>query len=417
MRRAGAPPRPPPMAASPTSGPLARARDRAEQRPAAWAFVRVFAMSACTFLAVGAVLPALPPYVKDELGGSDVAVGIVIGAFAFTGVLIRPFAGRIADTHGRRIVATSGALAAAAAGALLFVPAGVPGLVVARLVVGAADGAMFVAGIAWVVDLAPVARRGQWMGWFGLSIWTSFSVGPIIGEALLRLAGYQAVWAFATAIPLLSVAISRSLPHGRPRTHPGGGGRLLPRAALRPGVALGLAQMGFVALAGFSVLLLRDHGADGGAAVFTSFAIAVVASRLLFGRLPDRLGAQRTAVAAAAAEALGLAVIGFAHGLPVAIAGAVIMGSGFSILYPSLALLVVQRVPEERHGAALGAFTAFVDVGVGLGGPLVGLAATLGGYPWAFWAAAAASTVAALVSVGLHSRPTAAARASPQAGA
>ena len=149
------------MAATSTSGPLARARARAAERPALWAFLRLFALSAFVFLAIGAVLPALPPYVKEELGAGDVAVGIVIGAFAVSGVVTRPLAGRLADARGRRLVATGGALAAAAAGAMYFIPAGVPGLVLARLVLGIADGAVFVAGITWVVDLAPVARRGQ----------------------------------------------------------------------------------------------------------------------------------------------------------------------------------------------------------------------------------------------------------------
>ncbi len=385
------------MAATSTSGPLARARARAAERPALWAFLRLFAMSAFVFLAIGAVLPALPPYVKEELGAGDVAVGIVIGAFAVSGVVTRPLAGRLADARGRRLVATGGALAAAAAGAMYFIPAGVPGLVLARLVLGIADGAVFVAGITWVVDLAPVARRGQWIGWFGLSIWASFSLGPLIGEGLLRIGGYGWVWAFAAASPLVSAAISRTLGPGLPSSAPSRGGALLPREALRPGAALGLAQLGFVAMAGFSVLLLRHQGVDGGAAIFTAFAAAVVGARLVFGRLPDRLGPQRTAIAAGAGEAAGLALIGFAHGLPVAIAGALVMGTGFSILYPSLALMVVDRVSEDRHGAALGTFTAFVDVGVGIGGPLIGAAAALGGYPWAFWAAAAGSALAALV--------------------
>ena len=64
------------------------------------------------------------------------------------------------------------------------------------------------------------------------------------------------------------------------------------------------------------------------------------------------------------------------------------MGAGFSLLFPSLALLVVNRVPEERRGAAMGTFTAFFDLGVGIGSPLAGAAAALGGYEAAFVLAA-----------------------------
>ena len=61
-----------------------------------------------------------------------------------------------------------------------------------------------------------------------------------------------------------------------------------------------------------------------------------------------------------------------------ALAGAVVMGTGMSLLFPSLALIVTRRVDEERRGAAIGSFTAFFDVGVGLGAPFAGIIASLG---------------------------------------
>ena len=130
------------------------------------------------------------------------------------------------------------------------------------------------------------------------------------------------------------------------------------------------------------------------------FAAAVVAARTVGGRLPDVLGPRRTAVAAACAEAAGLAVIAAAHTLLVALAGAMLMGLGFSTLYPSLALLVVRRADEDRRGAALGTFTAFFDIGMGVGGPLAGAIASVAGYGAAFWVAAVCALVTAAVAAG-----------------
>ena len=80
------------------------------------------------------------------------------------------------------------------------------------------------------------------------------------------------------------------------------------------------------------MLHLRARGIGGGAVVFTAFAIAVFASRLVLSRLPDRAGARRTAAAAGLLEALGLLIIAAAHSLPVALAGAIVIGVGFSML-------------------------------------------------------------------------------------
>jgi len=157
-------------------------------------------------------------------------------------------------------------------------------------------------------------------------------------------------------------ALDRPDPRGgaeRAALEPGGAGsgRLLPSEALRPGVAIGLGSVGFATLAGFLVLHLQASGAGHGTAVFSLFAGTVVATRLLTGRLPDRVGAARAAVAASGAEALGLVLIALAGGSwPMAAAGAITMGLGFSVLYPALALIVVDRTDEREHGALVSTY-------------------------------------------------------------
>src|SRR5207245_4528440 len=121
----------------------------------------------------------------------------------------------------------------------------------------------------------------------------------------------------------------------------------------------------------------------------------------------DRAGASPTATAAGLLEALGLLIVALATSLTVALAGAVVIGIGFSMLFPSLALMVVGGVGEDRRGSALGAFTAFFDIGVGLGGPVAGATAALAGYPAVFvLAAGAALCAAALAAVRRASRAT-----------
>jgi MFS family permease len=369
-------------------------------RPARTAFVGVFAAALLAFLGLGAVLPVLPRYVTGPIGAGDLAVGVVTGAFALTAVLCRPVAGRVADARGRRVVVIVGALFAALAGVLYFVPAGVPGLLVARFALGAGEGCVFTAGATWTVDLAPPDRRGRAIGLFGLAIWSALALGPLIGEGLLSLGGYDLVWAFAAVSPLCGALVARTVPDLHTPPPPGPRPPLIPRAALRPGTALALANIGYAALAAFLVLHLAARDIGHGAAVFTAFAAAVVIARTVGGRLPDVLGPKRTAVGAACAEAVGLFMIGGAHSLPAAVTGALIMGLGFSTLYPSLALLVVQRADDTRRGAALGIFTAFFDIGMGIGGPLAGAIAGVAGYGAAFWVAGGCALVTAVVAAG-----------------
>ena len=370
----------------------------ARRRPNATAFAGVFSATLMCFLAVGAVLPVLPRYVTGPLGGGDLEVGLVTGAFALTAVVGRPIGGRLADRRGRRLIMVAGLLVTAVAGALLLAPSAVGGLVVARLVLGVGTGWVFTAGLAWTVDLAPVERRGWAIGMYGLGVWGGLSAGPLMGEGLFAAGGYDAVWAFSALAPLAGALVARAVPDTHGSAVQPDRLVLLPRAALLPGAALLLAALGYATLAGFVVLHLDELGVGHGAAVFTAFATTVVVTRIALARLPDRLGARMTAGAAAVAQAVGLALIAVAGGLPVALAGALAMGAGFSLLFPSLALLVVERVDPAQRGAAMGAFGASFDVGMGVGAPLAGAISALAGYPAAFGVAAGAALLA-LVAV------------------
>jgi predicted MFS family arabinose efflux permease len=111
-----------------------------------------------------------------------------------------------------------------------------------------------------------------------------------------------------------------------------------------------------------------------------------------------------------AGEAVGLLIIAFAPSLPIALIGGVVMGVGFSLLHPSLALMVVNRTDRAEQGAALGAYTSFWDLGLGVWGPAMGVVSTALGLTTAFifGAVAALLAVGAALLVDLNSPNTAA---------
>ncbi|MDX6609224.1 MAG: hypothetical protein QOF85_1149 [Solirubrobacterales bacterium] len=371
------------------------------------AFAGVFVVTFCGLVAVGAVLPVLPRFVRGPLDAGNVAVGVVIGSYAITGLLLRPFAGRLADQRGRKPTVLLGSTLVAIGGFMYLLPLGVPGLIAARLVLGAGEGTVFTASSAWVVDLAPADRRGRVIGLYGLSVWAGLSIGPLIGELILHASSYTLVWLFAGVVPLVGALLATRLPdpfHPAPNPEEENHA-LIEREAVRPGTALALASIGYATVAAFVVLHLDARGVGHGATVFGAFATMVVLTRLIGGDLPDRVGPARVAIAAAVVEAIGLTTIAFAHSLPVALAGALAMGAAFSLLYPSLSLIVVNRVSETRRGAALGTFTAFFDAGVGFGAPLAGAAAALTSYEGAFLLSAAIALVSA-TTIALAIAPT-----------
>ena len=372
-------------------------------------FAGIFAVTFCGLVGVGSVLPVLPRYIHGPLDSGDIAVGVVIGAYAITGLLLRPVAGRLADTRGRKPTVLAGAVLVALSGLLYLPSLGLAGLIFARLLLGAGEGAVYTAGSAWIVDLAPEQRRGQVLGLYGLAVWGGLGVGPLVGELLLDLGGYTTVWIFAAVLPVFGALIALAardpfvpLKHAQP--HP-----LIAPEAVGPGFAIALASMGYAAIATFIVLHLEARGIGHGATVFAAFAAMLVLTRLVFGHLPDRVGAAPVAIVATLGEAAGLVLIAFAQTLPAAIAGGLAMGAAFSLLNPALMLIALGRVSPQARGAAMGTYTAFFDAGVGLGAPLAGLVAALAGYESAFLFAAAVCVGSALM-VLVQLRPSEARR-------
>jgi MFS family permease len=212
--------------------------------------------------------------------------------------------------------------------------------------------------------------------------------------------GFDLVWAFAAGAPLLGAVIASRLPEQYSPSDAVDRGPFISREALGPGVTFALGVVGFAAVSAFIVLSLDQRGIGHGPEVFSVFAATVVATRLVAGGLPDRIGAARCAVGAALIETVGLVLLGAADSLFVVIVGAIGMGAAFSLLFPSLSLLAINRVGPERRGVAMGTFTASFDLGMLFGSPLVGAAAAIGGYSAAFYVAAIAALACAVFSAG-----------------
>lgn len=367
------------------------------------AFAGLFGGLFTGYVGLTAAIPVLPVFVRDRFDASNVVVGLVVTATALTALLTRPVAGTLADRYGYRLIMRTGSLLLAAAAALYFLPLGLPALVGVRLLLGIGEAALFTAGAVWVVSLTPPQRRGQLIGLYGLSMWAGISLGTFLGAALLPL-GYAAVWALCAGAPLVGVVLVSLVP-APTHTPPPAGSRLanlLPRPALLPGIALGLAASGYAGLAAFVVLHLQARHISAAVAVLSCFSAVYAGTRLVIGHFPDKYGPRRVVIWSGIGEAVGLLVIALAPNLPIAVAGSVVMGVGFSLLHPSLALMVMNRTDPAKQGAAIGAYTSFWDVGLTVFGPLMGLVATGFGYPAVFVVGAACAVSAVLVSLAVR---------------
>ena len=136
----------------------------------------------------------------------------------------------------------------------------------------------------------------------------------------------------------------------------------------------------------------------------TIFAGAFVLGRALFGHLPDRVGGAKVAFVSVLIEAAGQALIWVAPWPALALFGAVLTGFGYSLVYPGFGVEAVRRAPPANRGLATGAYTAFLDVALGLANPALGLVGSRAGMGAVFLVSALAVADAAVVALRLMAR-------------
>ena len=164
------------------------------------AFVALTLSELAYFTAAGLIIGVTPFFVTGPLGSDEAALGLVAAAFSVTTLLLRPFAGRLADRRGRRPLLVGGALLCAIAILGHLMATGLATLVALRLLLGVAEAFFFVAGYAALADLAPRGRTGEALSYNSLALYLGIAFGPIVGQLLLEGGGFAWAWIGGSAL-------------------------------------------------------------------------------------------------------------------------------------------------------------------------------------------------------------------------
>jgi MFS family permease len=375
-------------------------------RPTLWtpAFVRLSVAELAYFTVAGMMLPLVPLYAVGALGAGGLWVGISVGAFNITALVLRPFAGRAADRHSRRSLMVWAAVGFAVLVALSPAVHHLAVLVLLRALLGAAEAVFFVASFALLSDLAPPERAGEALSYNSLSLYAGIALGPVLGETVQRHGGFTAAFLTAGALGLLAAALSAQLQEPAPAVAtPGPAGHLIHRAVVGPAIGLAVGVAAMSGLFAFVALRAVDVGLDGSRWVMLLFGAVVVGVRLLLADLPDRVPPLRLMTQSLATSAIGMAVLAASDGATGLFVGAGIAALGTALLTPAFFAAVMPRIDPSERGAASGTASLFLDLGLGGGPVLLGLLAATASITAGF-AAFAVLSAAAAVWVGALAR-------------
>jgi MFS family permease len=370
-------------------------------------FLTVAVAELAYFTADGVLLPALPRYVEGPLGADNVAVGFVVGAFSVSAFLLRPWAGRLSDLHGRRIVMIAGASLFALSVAGYLVATSIQVLIAMRLLTGVGEALFFVAALSANVDLAPEDRRGEAISFATLALYIGIGAGPFLGETLIAWGGFRAAWLASIALAGMAVVLAARLPTMRPEGRTEVRHKLVHRAGVLPGIVLFATIWGMGGFLAFVPLYALDLGMTGSSVVLGLFAGLVVLIRSVGATIPDRIGPGRAVRISLVLTSVGLAVIGLWRSPGGLVVGTFVFGVGVALFTPALFTLAVTGVPASERGAVMGTTSAFLDLAFGFGPATLGFVAAGVGRHGVFLAGAgvAAFGLAFVVATRLGGRP------------
>jgi len=343
--------------------------------------ISVVIFNFASYLTIGLPLAVLPGYVHDVMGYSAFWAGLVISVQYLATLLSRPHAGRFADQWGAKKVVVFGLFGVLICGicyALAALSAGIPILslvllCVGRLILGIGQSFTGTGTTLWGVGLVGSPHIGRVISWNGIFTYGAMAVGAPLGVAIYHWGGLLLLAGVVIAVALLAILFACP----RPAVTTSKGKPLPFRAVLGRvwgfGMLLAMGSVGFGVISTFITLFYQDKGWSGAAFALTLFSVAFVCTRLLFPNAINRRGGLNVALISFAVEAVGLLLVWGSWDPWMAKMGALLTGSGFSLVFPAIGVVAVKAVPPQNQGSALAAYTTFMDLALGITGPLAGL--------------------------------------------
>jgi predicted MFS family arabinose efflux permease len=347
-------------------------------------------------VSIGLQLAVLPLFVHHQLNYSPVLAGLAVSTQYVATLLSRPQAGRMGDTAGPKTTVLYGLLSGGISGVLLLFSAwsvrtpllSLGLLLIGRLILGFGESWAATGASTWGMGRVGVENTAQVISWAGIASNGGLAIGAPLGVWMEKEFGLPSIAFLVSGLNFTGFLIATIIP----RVTPAHGRRLPFGSVLKNvfpyGMNLALGTVGFGTIASFITLYYANRHWPNAALSLTLFGTAFVTARLLFSNSISRWGGFPIALLSLGIECAGLICLWLAPVHAAALVATAITGFGFALVFPSLGVEAIRSVSPSNSGAALGIYTAFLDLSLGLTGPLAGVIASSFGFGAIYlWAA------------------------------
>lgn len=335
--------------------------------------ISVFATS----LGYGIIAPLLPLYAED-LGATGVWVGIIFSAFAASRALVMPVMGRLSDRYGRRNFIVVGLLTYAIFSISYVWTDTVYSLTFVRLLHGVASAIVTPVAMAYLGDMVPKGREGEFMGRFNTFFFVGFAMGPLLAGYITEnyymdvsfyvMSGLGAFGFFLSALFLPespSYKKTQQAPFGLLLRDSSMQGIFILRAVQSIGIA---AYMSFLPI--YSLRINLTYSQIGLLLGITYIVWAMMNQP--FGYLADKWDRTKMMVFGSVIMAFAISLIPFSTSFLQLLAIVLSRAVGGAIVLAAATAMTTQIGREHGMGSTMGIFNTSMAVGMLLGGVMSG---------------------------------------------
>ena len=341
------------------------------------------------------LVPTMPQYV-NVLGGTPSQIGMVMGWFTLAAVAARPHFGKLVDRYGHKIFMLSGSCIFVLFFIIYVYVQSVGFLYIARALHGLAHACFMAASSAYIADLAPSNRRGEVIGICGSSNIVAMALFPAWGTMVISRTGNFTLLfvlaAVAAGVCLVACIFLQEAGCGGGKDFNPAGvfevGRR--RGVIIPSLALFGGGTSYGAVITFLPVYAPQKGIADIGLFFTVYAASTILSRVIVGRLSDKIGRRSLIMPFMLLVAAAVFMLPYVNSLADLAGIAMMFGLGFGAFMPTLNALVVDYTPIQDRGSALGFFTSFMDLGITAGAVILGAVGEKLGYEVMFYSGGAA---------------------------
>jgi len=336
------------------------------------------------YLSFYLILPVMPLYLA-AMGGTSFQIGLIIGLFSFMAMVLRPPTGWFIDTRGCWVVLLAGMAIFMLASFGYVIAHSVTTVLLLRLFHGMGMGLFPTAATVVVAEVAPPARRGEAMGWFGIANSVGLIIGPAVGTPIATGAGFGTLFLVAGGMAVMGLVCIWLLPrigHVPAKTvRPPRPQDFFSRAAVLPSILLLSLYVPYGAMVAFIPIIATDRGLANPGMFYTVYALAVLLVRAKAGHMSDRRGRAAIIIPGLVVAGVAFAILGLTSDRVWVLVGAAVYGLGFGSVQPALMALTADRVPPEERGKAMGTFYTAWELGITVGSTGAGLLLKVTDFP------------------------------------